>query len=522
MHGTNILGIAWIAWLIQAAGVAQSEPPCPEAASLPSQALLSGASRERALLRFEGLPVYLVENVGQFHPDVHFFVKGREKSVFFTATGVTVRLCKDEKAHALQFLFEGARTEVRPDGHEQRSTVFSYFRGSDPDEWVRGARAYRAIVYRGLWPGIDLVCDTKGSRLKFTYRVHPGADPARIRIQVRGADGVTVDRQGALHLVTPVGELVDEPPIAHQVSGGRFLPVAVAYELHGGTGPKPTYSFRTGQYDRTLALEVDPAFLVYCGYIGGRLGEMIRGIAVDASGCLYVAGGTGSDQNTFPVKAGPDLTYGGDGDVFVAKVKADGTGLVFCGYLGGNFHEHAESLALDEAGCVYLTGTAGAGFPLKVGPNTHMGWGAFVTKLDATGTEIVYSGLIGGDRGAKGGGIAVDAAGHAYIVGETLSTEKTFPVKVGPDLTFNSAHPDVSDVFVARVDPRGESLDYCGYIGGLNADYSQAIAVDRCGRAYVAGYTWSSPQSFPVKVDSLVKTPVFVKRFCSCKTACCE
>ena len=163
---------------------------------LPSQALLSGASRERALLRFEGLPVYLVENVGQFHPDVHFFVKGREKSVFFTATGVTVRLCKDEKAHALQFLFEGARTEVRPDGHEQRSTVFSYFRGSDPDEWVRGARAYRAIVVSRSLARHRPVCDTKGSRLKFTYRVHPGADPARNPDPgARGGWCVTVDRK---------------------------------------------------------------------------------------------------------------------------------------------------------------------------------------------------------------------------------------------------------------------------------------------------------------------------------------
>ena len=481
-----VILVLWILALIPSAGIAQSESPPPAAAD--------------GVPLFDGLPLYLVENRGQVHRDVLYFVEGRRKTVYFTRTGVTIRLRRGTVAHVLKLEFAGARPEVRPVGLKRRGAVFSYFRGTDPAEWIKGAQTFESIVYQGLWPGIDLECGTDGNRLKFTYRVHAGADPSRIRVRIRGAGSVEVDGKGALHVSTPAGEVVDEPPEAYQEGAGRIEAVEAAYALdvRGASGPE--YSFRIGLYDRTRPLVLDPAFLVYCGYIGGEQGDAIYGVSVDSGGHLYVAGGTGSDQKTFPVQVGPDLTYGGGADVFVAKVKADGTGLVYCGYLGGQLNEYARGIAVDAAGCVYLTGNAGPGYPLKVGPNTHMGGGAFVTKLNAAGTDIVYSGLIGGDKGANGRGIAVDQAGNAYVVGDTVSNENSFPVKVGPDLTFNSLDPRVEEGFVAKVNAQGTDLVYCGYIGGAERDFINAIAVDAFGRATVIGTTWSSPQSFPVKV----------------------
>ena len=173
---------------------------------------------------------------------------------------------------------------------------------------------------------------------------------------------------------------------------------------------------------------IDPAVLVYAGYLGGSGGDDGVGIAVDAAGNAYVTGVTQSTAATFPVIGGPDLTFnGGELDAFVAKVRADGTALLYAGYIGGN-------------------------------------------SFDA------------------GVGIAVDSSGNAYVTGTTFSTEATFPVTVGPDLTYNGN----VDTFVAKVRADGTALLYAGYIGGIRDDYGHGIAVDSVGNAYITGNTSST------------------------------
>src|SRR5207249_4382061 len=138
------------------------------------------------------------------------------------------------------------------------------------------------------------------------------------------------------------------------------------------------------------------------GYLGGAGSDQGQGIALDSAGNAYVTGRTNSSEATFPVTVGPDLTFNGVLDAFVAKVKADGSGLDYAGYLGG------------------------------AGPDA-------------------------------GFGIGVDSSGNAYVTGFTASTEATFPVTVGPDLTFNGGE---SDAFVAKVKADGTALVYAGYLGG--------------------------------------------------------
>ena len=121
---------------------------------------------------------------------------------------------------------------------------------------------------------------------------------------------------------------------------------------------------------------------------------------------------------------------------------------------------------------------------------------AFVAKVNAAGTAFDYCGYVGGSLDDYGEAIAVDRSGNAYVTGFTKSTESTFPVTVGPDLTYNSAN----DVFVAKVNAAGTALDYCGYIGGSSDDVGRGIAVDRWGCAYVTGYTGSTQTTFPVLV----------------------
>jgi hypothetical protein len=265
-------------------------------------------------------------------------------------------------------------------------------------------------------------------------------------------------------------------------------------------GPDLTYN---GGSDDAFVAKVNAAgtALVYVGYIGGSGSDEGKGIAVDAAGNAYVAGYTSSSEASFPVKGGPDLTYNEGGDVFVAKVNAAGTALVYAGYIGGDKGDSGDGIVVDAAGNAYVTGfteSTETTFPVKGGPGlTHNGGytDAFVAKLRADGTGLVYAGYIGGSGYDESYGIAVDAAGNAYVAGWTSSTEASFPVKVGPSLTFNGLY----DAFVAKVNAAGTALVYAGYIGGSDGDEGHGIAVDTAGNAYVVGYTSSTEASFPVK-----------------------
>jgi hypothetical protein len=264
-------------------------------------------------------------------------------------------------------------------------------------------------------------------------------------------------------------------------------------------GPGLTYQGGTDAF--VAKVKADGTTLIYAGYIGGADDDFGNAVAVDAAGNAYVTGKTESDQITFPVKVGPDLNYNGATDGFVAKVKADGTALVYAGYIGGSGLDIAYAIAVDVAGNAYVAGVTTsdqATFPVKVGPDlSHSGYSdAFVAKVKADGTGLVYAGYIGGAGEEHGYGIAVDAAGDAYVTGDTTSDEATFPVKLGPSLHFSGAH----DAFVAKVKADGTGLLWAGYIGGNDLDEGYAIAVDSTGNAYVTGVTSSSQASFPVTV----------------------
>ena len=166
---------------------------------------------------------------------------------------------------------------------------------------------------------------------------------------------------------------------------------------------------------------------------------------------------------------GPDLTLNGVTDAFVAKVNAAGTALDYCGYIGGSATDRGRGIAVDASGRAYVFGGAEsseASFPVTVGPDlTHNGLrDAFVARVNAAGTALDYCGYIGGAGNENASAIAVTAGGIAYVGGDTPSTETTFPVTVGPDLSYNGGG---ADGFVAKVNAAGTGLDYCGYIGGI-------------------------------------------------------
>ena len=152
---------------------------------------------------------------------------------------------------------------------------------------------------------------------------------------------------------------------------------------------------------------------------------------------------------------GPDLIQNGSNDAFVAKVRANGTGLVYCGFIGGTGIDGGQGIAVDSDRNAYVTGTTtstATSFPETVGPDlSHNGdFDAFVAKVRADGTALTYCGFIGGagEEFGPSSGITVDSSGNAYVTGRTNSTEASFPTIVGPDLRYNGGE---YDAFVAKV-----------------------------------------------------------------------
>lgn len=420
----------------------RSQPPL-QVVSAARHSALKAASEAPSRMNnsFGKLPLYFVENRGQANDRVAFYIQGKDKTVYFSPEGVTFSLSGKKERYTVKLDFVDANPNVRPVGAEQTDAVFSYFSGKQ-EQWKGGLKSYARIVYPNLWPGIDLVYAGTVNRMKYTFVVRPGADPNQIKLAYRGAGNVKINEAGELEIATPVERFKDDSPISHQETNGQLAEVKTAYRLLEKTEQRGiTYGFTLGEYDHSRELVIDPTVLIYCGYIGGGGGgsdnEAASSIAVDGSGNAYIVGYTDSPPVNFPITAGPDVTPNGGVDAFVAKVNAAGTALVYCGYIGGSQADY-------------------------------------------------------------GVGIAVDGSGNAYVSGYTESDQTSFPVVTGPDLTYNGGS---QDVFVAKVNAAGTALVYCGYIGGDGQDSMPAvgntIAVDSAGNAYVTGTTESTEVTFP-------------------------
>jgi len=243
--------------------------------------------------------------------------------------------------------------------------------------------------------------------------------------------------------------------------------------------------------------------LVYSTYFGGIGNDRYRSndvLAVDSAGNVYISGYTTSTD--FPVTSGAFQTTSAGGDeVFVTKFNSTG-GLVYSTYLGGTGGDRGYGIAVDSEGCAYVTGYAGSGFPTTTGAyqTTNVNtYDVFVTKLNSTGTGLIYSTYLGGSSTDIAYCIAVDSTGSAYITGETSSSD--FPVTSG---AYQTTRVGDAEIFVSKLNPDGTNLPYSTFIGKSGADYAYGIAVDSMECVYITGYTRNS--NYPVTSDAYQKT----------------
>ncbi len=473
------------------------------------------------------LPLAFESNRGQAAPQVNFISRGPGYRAYLTSNGMVLSLRADEvkasstnhntsnvKRASIQFQLLGSASNPQVVGENPQPGVVNYFIGNDPSRWHRNVPTYGQIRYKNVYPGIDLIYYGSHQQLEYDFAVAPKADPRQIKFAITGASGIRVASDGALVLGTNNGELHFQAPVIYQECQGRRVPVKGGFSVSGAN----RIGFQVAQYNSTQPLVIDPV-LLYSTYLGGSGDDEPAGIAVDASGNVYVAGST--DSSDFPMSTLGSLPAGMD-HAFVAKLDATGSNLIYADYLGGSGGDYGYGIALDASNNVYLTGsTASSDFPM-VNPfqGTYPGsFNAFLSKISADGSSLLYSTYFGGNGSDIPSSVTVSQTGEMTIAGYTSSTNLAVANAYQSSVSPNQGGVYGDYGFLTRFSPNGSSLEYSTYFGGssnvplscgLSACWPQpdsaitAMTTDANGNSYVTGYTNTS--DFPATSGAYLPT----------------
>ncbi|UFP92726.1 beta strand repeat-containing protein [Gloeobacter morelensis] len=469
---------------------------------------LSPDTQARIGETFGKLPMRFEPNVGQTDSRVQYVSRGPGYSLLLGPTeavmllgtpdrsksklrsSMTAAERSEPKTAAIRMNLVGANPKARLAGKDVLPGKVNYLAGKDTGRWRTDVDTFERVEARGVWPGIDMVYYGNGRQLEYDFVVGPGVDPGRIAMDVAGARSLRLDGNGDLIIATALGEIRQHRPVVYQQIGGQKRQVAGRYVLNGRK-----VSFAVGEYDRSLPLVIDP-ILSYSTFAGGAEQDVGNDIVLGSDGSVYITGYTLS--TSYPAVSAYDSSYAGGtefGDIFITKLNAAGSQLVYSTYLGGTGDDFGSDIAVRENEAYVIGSTASTDFPTTTNAyDTSYGGGtydAFVAKLNAAGNGLVYSTYLGGTLEDNGNGIVVGGGGAAYITGNTGSFD--FPVTDGTaDTTFNGG----SDMFVTRLGAAGDALVYSTFTGGTLADSGNDIVQGSNDSVYVVGTT--SGAGFPV------------------------
>ena len=437
---------------------------------------------------YSKIPLSFEANYGQADKNVNFTSRGNGYSLALTATTFTLAVASSASVSVLRTTLLGGHAAAKLTGVERLITTTNYFIGRDPRKWKTNVPNYAKVKYSGVYPGVDLVFYGNKNLLEYDFTVSPGTDPRVIALGFEGITAVRVDEKGDLILHTDAGEVRQSKPVVYQQIDGARQIVPASYLIRG----KKQVAFQIGNYDRSKPLVIDPT-LAFSTYLGGELSDSGTGIVVDSAGNAYITGNAASTN--FPVTPGAfqtDIAAVPEPDAFVTKMNSTGTALIYSTYFGGGTRDSGTDIAVDGAGNAYITGLTDSGdLPTTPGAfrTTIVGgdeFNAFAMKLNATGTALVYSTYLGP---VAGNGIAVDSAGNAFIAGQATGN---YPITPG---AFQTVFGGGSDAFVTKLNSTGTALIYSTFLGGSGLDSADDIAIDSAGNAYVAG---NAQAGFPV------------------------
>jgi hypothetical protein len=390
---------------------------------------------------FAKMPLSFIENQGQVDSRVKFYAKIPQSTIYFTDRDLvlsfppqsgmkqTAPAPENQPRASLWLVPEGLSPEATPAGVDRQEHRVNYFIGSDPGRWRTGIPTFRAVTYREAYPGIDLQFYGTGCALEYDIIVKPGGNPDQVRFHCPGAKSLALSPEGDLAINLPGGgSLVQKKPVIYQEINGVRVPAAGNFMIIGDAS-RCRYGFQVAAYDPRHPLVIDPV-LGFSSFLGGTGEDRGQAIAVDSARSIYVAGYTNSSD--FPI-----------------------------GFSGSHLRDYVA------------------------------GYDAFVTKIKADLSGFVYSTFLGGSSSDQAYGVAVDAAGNAYVTGYTGSSNFPTAPTTGPFSTYQNS----GDAFVSKISPDGAALVFSIFLGGSNVDFGRGIAVDGQNNVYVTGYTQSS--SFP-------------------------
>jgi len=456
-------------------------------------------SKEAISVKLADLERGWVKNEGQWDEEVLFSAPGYFGTTWITKDGQLVHTAvKGKKSWVISERWVGGKVQaITPE--EELPTKVSYFVGNDPSKHKTNLPTYRYVSLGEVWSGVEVRLKATQKTVEKLFYVKPGADPSKIVVEVGGAKGLKLSRDGEIIIQTGLGELKLSKPIAWQEKDGKKLPVEVSYKLIGNN----RYSFEVAKADPSLPIVIDP--IIQSTYLGGSFRDSARALAIHPkTGEVYVAGWTYSED--FPKTTGGAQNRCNNcakdpeepsGDVFVARLNKDLTQILQSTYLGGSRWDDAHALAIHpKTGEVYVAGvTKSKDFPKTTGGaqgSISEFHDAFVSRLNKELTQILQSTYLGGSGDDSAKALAIHPqTGEIYVAGETLSTK--FPKTTGGAQANKSGD---TDAFVARLNSNLTQILQSTYLGGIYSDGAYALAIHpTTGDVYVAGYTYST--NFP-------------------------
>jgi hypothetical protein len=507
---------------------ARTSPETLPVPAFPGNTEPPSAEKSRIQSAYGKLSLYFIRNGGEADKRVMYYERGAGHATSFARDGVYLGLTRLQNGAPsgqtaltetikLGLLNANSRPKIVAEGRQAGRV--NYFLGNDATKWQAGNATYEAVRYRNMYPGVDVRYYGNNSQIEYDVIVQPGADPECVQFQYQGIKGLTVTAAGELDIQLANGNIFQKKPYIYQVIGGKRVEVGGGFQLRRSKDGKYAYGFQVAAYDTTRELVIDPT-LVYSTYLGGGGADIGYGIAVDSAGYAYITGVTSSTNfpvvlgSAHPLYAGAvQGMLGGGYDVFVSKLSPMGNALMYSTYLGGTGDEYGLDIAVDAGGNAFITGKSNSSnFPVVLALVNPLyagavqgtlggGYDAFVTKLNPTGTSLMYSTYLGGTGSDLGFGISTDAAGNAYVAGWTDSAD--FPVTTG---VVQGVSGGGADAFVTEVNPTGTAWVYSTYVGGTGNDSAYGIAVDTSGSAYITGQTSST--DFPVTSGVVQGAPV--------------
>ena len=459
-----------------------------------------------ALQPFANFPLAFEANHGQTDPRVKFLAREGRAELQLMSSAVTLQFSRS----VLSFRFAGANASPTIAGEDQLVERRNFLLGNDRSKWHIDVPTFRKVVYRELYPGINLGFYGNQKQIEYDFEVAPGADPRAIRLAFDRSVQPRISPDGDLILSGEGIALIQRKPLIYQTIDGERRRIEGRYKLLSYR----EVGFEIGEYDHTKLLVIDPT-LVYSTYLGGNGDDSGNSIAVDSGGNVYIAGTTASTN--FPTHTPAFATNNGLEDIFVTKIDAAGANVLYSTYIGGSGRDRGGAIAIDASGNAYVVGrvdSTSTNFPTTPGSlATSYRGGDFdgvVFKLNAQGDGLIYSTFLGGEENDSAEGIAVDASGVAYVTGGTKSN--AFPITMS---AYQSTRAGDTDAFLAKINPAGSALLYSSFIGGAATDRGSGVVIDGNGIAYIAGYGASPdfPTESPFQAGFGGSFDAFVAKF---------